>query len=154
MFPASYDYFSSKVVKCEEKNRDFTYQSQESQEIYGFEPIYHVDFDHQNIIVTENKILGRAILVSILDMLRKNPYTRLADDFNECFSKDHSARLFQNEERFKLMDIKAYQKCKMITQLIKLGIEDKLDREWNICGAFREINAICSSKEFRRIIVF
>ena len=58
-------------------------------------------------------------MVSILDMTKKNPYCRLADDFNETYCKDLSLKLFQNEERFKLLDIKAYQKCKLISQLIK-----------------------------------
>ncbi len=61
-------------------------------------------------------------------MIRKNPYTRLSEDFNDNYCKDLALRLFQNEERFKLIDTKAYQKCKMITQSIKQNIEDKLER--------------------------
>lgn len=87
-------------------------------------------------------MLGRSILISILDMLKKNPYTRLPFEFNDNYCKDHSARLFQNEERFKLLDMKANQKCKMITHLIKLTIEDRLDKEWNLCGIRTEINVI------------
>ena len=41
-------------------------------------------------------MLGKSILVSILDMLKKNPYTRLPYEFNDNYCKDHSARLFQN----------------------------------------------------------
>lgn len=48
-------------------------------------------------MVSENKLLGRSILVSILDMIKKNPYSRLPDDYNESYCKELSLRLFQNE---------------------------------------------------------
>lgn len=91
-------------------------------------------------------------MVSILDMTKKNPYCRLSEDFNENYCRDLSLKLFQNEERFKLLDIKAYQKCKLISQLIKSNIEDRLDREWFISGVSQQINAISWPKEFRKIV--
>lgn len=102
-------------------------------------------------MVSENKLLGRSIMISILDMVKKNPYTRLPDDFNENYCRDHSLRLFQNEERFKLLDIKAYQKCKMITQLIRTNIEERLEREWQASGTAVEFNSLPWPKEVRKI---
>jgi len=33
-------------------------------------------------MIAENKQLGRGLMVSILDMIKKNPYSRMAEDYN------------------------------------------------------------------------
>lgn len=73
-------------------------------------------------------------MVSILDMIKKNPYSRLSEEFNDVFYREASAKLLQKEDRFKLMDIKAYHKSKMIQSYVKTLFEDKIDREWNQTG--------------------
>ncbi len=65
-------------------------------------------------------------MISILDMIEKNPYTRLNDSFVYNFCKELSGKLLQNEERFKLMDIKAYQKARSINEYIKNQFQDSL----------------------------
>lgn len=74
--------------------------------MYGLNPNY------QNIIVAENKRLGKALMISILDMVQKNPYSRLKEGFNANYFKEKPAKLLANEERFKLMDMRAYSKAK------------------------------------------
>ncbi len=69
-----------------EKNIDFTKTSDPPEEVYYFDPIYSQGHN-QNIIIAENKRLGKAMMISILDMLEKNPYTRLKEGFNVTFFK-------------------------------------------------------------------
>jgi hypothetical protein len=87
IFPSSYHNFIKKSVKSMEKNIDFTKTSDPPEEVYYFDPIYSQGHHNQNIIIAENKRLGKAMMISILDMLEKNPYTRLKEGFNVTFFK-------------------------------------------------------------------
>jgi len=58
-------------------------------------------------------------MVSILDMIRKNPYSRFDYETMDSICKEICSKLLQSEDRFKLMDIKAYQKSKSIQSYIK-----------------------------------
>jgi hypothetical protein len=51
------------------------------------------------------------------------------------------------------LDIKAYQKCKAIAQLIKCNIEDRLDKEWQGSGVAQEMNAINWPREVKKIFI-
>ena len=70
-------------------------------------------------------------MISLLDMVNKNPFSRFKDNAKQSIVKQIALKLLQNEERFKLMDIKANQKVKMIHQFIKNKFEDPLNKEWN-----------------------
>jgi hypothetical protein len=86
-------------------------------------------------------------------MIRKNPYGRFAEEGMDAVSKDICIKLLQTEDRFKLMDMKAYQKSRLIQSYIKSCFEDKIDKEWGICGVQTEFNAVTWPKEVRKIAV-
>ena len=71
----------------------------------------------KNQIIIDNMMLGSSLLISLLDILEKNPFTRLTQEEIVKLRKDLSQDLLQKEERFKLLDLKAYQKCKNIAKL-------------------------------------
>lgn len=48
----------------------------------------------------------------------------------ENVRKNIANSIFQEEERFKLLDLKAYQKTKSITKLIQEVFTDKMERRW------------------------
>lgn len=71
----------------------------------------------KNQIIIDNMMLGSSLIISLLDILEKNPFTRLTQEEIVKLRKDLSQDLLQKEERFKLLDLKAYQKCKNIAKL-------------------------------------
>jgi len=58
-------------------------------------------------------------MVSILEIVRKNPYSYLDEKEFDEIKKSMACRILQNEERFKMLDTKAYHKSKFISQFSK-----------------------------------
>jgi hypothetical protein len=127
IFPAAYDAYIGKTVKFPERNTEFLLSPPDSQTL-RFSPLHSEGQVHENVLVLENRRLGAAMMVSVLDMLEKNPYSRLKDGFVEGFCKELSYKLLQNEERFKMMDVKAHQKSRMIAEYLRSKFEDPLNR--------------------------
>jgi hypothetical protein len=76
-----------------------------------------------------NYELGENILVSILDVVEKNPYSRIPNSEHktlEALRRSLATELLQEEERFKMLDLKAYQKTKSITRYIQEAFIDKI----------------------------
>lgn len=71
--------------------------------------------------IRDNMRLGEGLMISILDLFQKNPYTRINNlpQALELYRKDIAQGLFQNEERFKQIDVKAYQKVRNISKFCK-----------------------------------
>ena len=59
--------------------------------------------------------------------------------------------MLQNEERFKMMDMKAHQKSKMILEYIRNKFEDPIHKEWNMVGLYQEINQVSWPPEVKAI---
>ena len=80
-----------------------------------------------------NYQLGESILITILDVVDKNPYTRILNSEHhslESMRKSLATEIFQEEERFKMLDLKAYQKTKNIIKYIQEVFTDKIERKW------------------------
>lgn len=77
IFPLSYTKYIHKVYKSQPQNTDFTMTSERHGETYYYEPVCVTTDLSEHVIIAENKRLGKSLMISILDMLYKNPYTRL-----------------------------------------------------------------------------
>ena len=92
IFPSSYTNFIHKTSKSEEKNKDFALCSEEER----FELIKGGE-SKENIIIVENKELGRMLMTSVLDVIEKNPFSRLKEGSIGRYTKEVSGKLLQNE---------------------------------------------------------
>jgi hypothetical protein len=66
--------------------------------------------------------LGKAVVVSLLDVFDKNPYTRLYNSEYknlENLRKSLSNSIYQNCERFRIMDPNCLKKLRQTNDLIK-----------------------------------
>lgn len=93
-------------------------------------------------------MLGSQILISILDILEKNPYSRFFDDTLENYRKQISQQLLQNEDRFKLLDIRAHQKSKMISKFIKEQFLIRYPKVWDFIANNKQFVGIEWPKGF------
>ena len=84
-------------------------------------------------------------MTTILDILQKNPYTRYPNiqQSLDLYRKQISQSLLQGQERFKLLDIKAYQKVRNITKFCKEEITNKNQKFWDYLANDK---SICSVK--------
>lgn len=90
-------------------------------------------YNIKNQLFLDNMMLGNALMVTILDILEKNPYSRFPnlEQTLENYRKEISQNLLQTEERFKLLDIKAYQKVRNIGKCCREEIVNKNKRYWD-----------------------
>lgn len=61
--------------------------------------------------------IGEETMITILDLVEKNPYSRLqSSQYKDIGSLRRSiaALMLQEDDRFRKLDVKAYQKVKMI----------------------------------------
>ncbi len=66
-----------------------------------------------------NKQLGKDVLISILDMVQKNPFSRLFVEYHAVCVKQLIQKNNQKEERFKVYDLQSYSRCKMAAKIIE-----------------------------------
>eukprot|EP00919_Chromeraceae_sp_WS-2016_P047691 GHVR01112994.1.p1 GENE.GHVR01112994.1~~GHVR01112994.1.p1 ORF type:complete len:150 (-),score=10.74 GHVR01112994.1:28-477(-) len=109
----------------EDKNINFMIEE------YAYESLKETEKD----LISQNKYFGMQLLISILDLVSKNPYSKFTAETLNTYRKEIASQLIQNEERFKLLDVKAYQKTKMIAKYIKESFQDKYNRQWSWLGA-------------------
>ncbi len=67
-------------------------------------------------------LLGKSILISIIDLFHINPYTRIStSDFKSINSlrKFTAQRLYNEVERFRLVDSNCYRKIRQVAALIE-----------------------------------
>lgn len=77
--------------------------------------------------------IGRGVLISILDRVEKNPFSRLSKTVflnMEGLRKSLALEILSNEERFKMLDIKAYQKAKSINKCCYDIFHSKIEKQW------------------------
>jgi hypothetical protein len=66
-------------------------------------------------------MLGKSILISIIDLFHINPYTRIStSDFKSInnLRRFTAQRVYNEVERFRLVDSNCYRKIREIAQLI------------------------------------
>lgn len=66
-------------------------------------------------------MLGKSILISIIDLFHINPYTRIStSDFKSInnLRKFTAQRIYNEVERFRLIDSNCYRKIRQIATLI------------------------------------
>lgn len=67
-------------------------------------------------------MLGKSLLISIIDIFHINPYTRIStSDFKSinCLRKFTAQRVYNEVERFRLVDSNCYRKIRDIAKLIE-----------------------------------
>lgn len=84
-------------------------------------------------------------MVSLLDRVEKNPFSRLTNSSFKNLENLRKALAFEvlnNEERFKMLDIKAYQKVKFISKYSNEAFSDKINKKWSFIYSDNEFQSI------------
>lgn len=95
--------------------------------------------------------IGRAIMVSLLDRVEKNPFSRLPNTtFKnlEGLRKVLAFEVLNNEQRFKMLDIKAYQKAKFINKYSNEAFADKINKKWGYTFSDTKFQSIAWPNDF------
>lgn len=88
----------------------------------------------QHPLISANKQLGRSICISMLDMVFKNPCSRLLDSFIENALKQIAPRLLQTEERFRIYDLQSYNKARNVCRLVEEEHMSRIEESWHRAG--------------------
>lgn len=89
--------------------------------------------------------IGKAMMVSLLDRVEKNPWSRLGSEeakSMEMIRKTLAFEVLNGEERFKMLDVKAYHKAKWISKYSGGVFLDKINRRWRMMGLEEELKGV------------
>jgi hypothetical protein len=87
MMPGYYTK-TQKVASSDAQNKEFYYCLPGSSKLLKAKPDEDLDLSKEkHPLISANKELGRSICISILDMVGKNPFSRLSDAYSESALK-------------------------------------------------------------------
>lgn len=134
--------------------------------IYKIDPLRELDqidnkefqFNNMGIQQTDAKgflsmfhSIGEAMMISLLDRIEKNPFSRLTNSsFKnlEELKRSTAFEILNNEDRFKKLDFKAYQKAKFITKYCDEVFSEKINKKLAFIDSDEDLQSIAWPSNF------